>query len=142
MILILFSDFFKAFCLFIHRNTEKEAETEAGPTQGAQCRTRSQDSKIMPWAKGRRSTAEPPRDPFFSEFLTSIICRQVKNYVRNIQESSMGSLCPAQDSYPPSCPGLYLVSSISIQGYFVIIFILLTLKLFLKLRTPGCNLVS
>ena len=30
---------------------------------GAQGRTQSQDSRIAPWAKGRRQTAEPPRDP-------------------------------------------------------------------------------
>ena len=29
--------------------------------QGARCRTRSQDPRITPWAKGRCSTAEPPR---------------------------------------------------------------------------------
>ena len=31
--------------------------------QGARCGTRSWDSRIMPWAKGRRQTAEPHRDP-------------------------------------------------------------------------------
>ena len=32
--------------------------------QGARCWTRSQDPGITPWAKGRRSTAEPPRPPY------------------------------------------------------------------------------
>ena len=51
------------------RDTERErvAETqageEAGSMQGAQRRTQSQVSRIKPWAKGRHSTAEPPRDP-------------------------------------------------------------------------------
>ena len=30
---------------------------------GAQCETRSRVSRITPWAKGRRQTAAPPRDP-------------------------------------------------------------------------------
>ena len=62
--------FFKDFYLFIHerhREREREAETqaegEAGPMQGARRGTRSWDSRIIPWAKGRRQTAEPPRDP-------------------------------------------------------------------------------
>ena len=47
------------------RDTEAEtqAEREAGSMQGAQCGTQSWDSRIMPWAKGRRQTTEPPRDP-------------------------------------------------------------------------------
>ena len=60
--------FLKDFYLFIHdRHTQREAETqaegEAGSTQGARCRTRSQVSRIMLWAKGRRPTTEPPRLP-------------------------------------------------------------------------------
>ena len=42
----------------IEREREREAETqeegEAGSMQGAQCGTRSRDSRITPWAKGRR----------------------------------------------------------------------------------------
>ena len=56
--------------LFIHerhRETQREVETqvegEAGSTQGARCGTRSCDYRITPWAEGRLSTAEPPRDP-------------------------------------------------------------------------------
>ena len=30
---------------------------------GARCGIRSQVSRIVPWAKGRRQTAAPPRDP-------------------------------------------------------------------------------
>ena len=58
------------------REAETQAEGEAGSMQGARCGTRSQDSKIMPWAEGRCLTAEPPRHPpfffclplFFSRF--------------------------------------------------------------------------
>ena len=55
---------------FIHsfmRDTQREAETqaegEAGPLRGARRGTRSQDSRTASWAKGRRQTTEPPRDP-------------------------------------------------------------------------------
>ena len=54
---------FLRFYLFIHerhRETERMAEGEAGSLQGAQCGTRSWDSRIMLWAKGRCSTAELP----------------------------------------------------------------------------------
>ena len=59
---------FLRFYLFIHeRHTQKEAETqaegEAGSSQGTRCGTRSRDPGIMPWAKGRHLTAEPPRHP-------------------------------------------------------------------------------
>ena len=38
----------------------RNIEREAGSMQGAQCGTRSRDSRIMPWSEGRPSTAEPP----------------------------------------------------------------------------------
>ena len=44
------------------REAETQAEGEAGSMQGARCGTRSQDSRIAPWAKGRCKTPEPPRD--------------------------------------------------------------------------------
>ena len=44
----------------IERERERQAEGEAGSMQGARCATGSRDSKIMPWAKGRSQTAEPP----------------------------------------------------------------------------------
>ena len=51
----------------IEREREREAETleegEAGSMPGARRGTRSWDSRTAPWAKGRRQTAEPPRDP-------------------------------------------------------------------------------
>ena len=43
------------------RDTEKEAEGEAGSLRGARCGAQSQDPRIRPWAKGRRSTTKPPR---------------------------------------------------------------------------------
>ena len=42
---------------------EIQEEGEAGSMPGARCGTPSWDSRITPWAKGRRQTAEPPRDP-------------------------------------------------------------------------------
>ena len=60
----------------IEREREREAETqeegEAGSMQGARHGTRSWDSRIRPWVKGRCETAEPPRDTpllfFFKDF--------------------------------------------------------------------------
>ena len=45
------------------KEAETQAEGEAGSMQGARRGTRSRDPRIAPWAKGRRQTAEPPRDP-------------------------------------------------------------------------------
>ena len=65
--------FLKRFYLFTHeRHREREAETQAGEAadslQGAWCGTRSQNSRITPWAKGRCLTAEPARHPNLSHF--------------------------------------------------------------------------
>ena len=46
-----------------HREAETQAEREAGSLQGVRCGTRSQDSRITPWAEGRHPAAEPPRRP-------------------------------------------------------------------------------
>ena len=52
------------------RDTEREAETQAGgkggSLQGAWCKTWSWDPRVTPWAEGRRSTPEPPRWPHIS----------------------------------------------------------------------------
>ena len=51
------------------RDTEREAETqaegEAGSQWEAQCETQTQDPGIRTQAKGRHSTTEPPRCPYF-----------------------------------------------------------------------------
>ena len=58
VIILDYSDFFKDFIYSFMRDTEREAETkaegEAGSMQGARCGTGSLDSRITPWAKGRR----------------------------------------------------------------------------------------
>ena len=59
------------------REAETQAEGEAGSMPGARRGTRSRDSRIAPWAKGRRQTAEPPRDPpfdFLNHILFSVAC--------------------------------------------------------------------
>ena len=38
----------------IEREAETQAEGEAGSMPGARCGPRSWDSRIAPWAKGRR----------------------------------------------------------------------------------------
>ena len=45
------------------RQAQAQEEREVGSMPGARHGTRCWDSRIMPWAKGRRQTAEPPRDP-------------------------------------------------------------------------------
>ena len=45
------------------REAETQAEGEAGSMQGARHRTQSCDLRIRLWAKDRRQTAAPPRDP-------------------------------------------------------------------------------
>ena len=52
--------------------------------QGAWCRTRSWDSSITPWAKGRRSTAEPPR-----RLVNSVVLRMGSKLVLNIWWKNM-----------------------------------------------------
>ena len=51
------------------RHTHTEAEGEAGSMPGAQRGTRSRDSRIAHWVKGRRQPAELPRDPLNSQIL-------------------------------------------------------------------------
>ena len=50
-----------------HREREREAETqaegEAGSMQGAQCGTRFQISRIMPWAEGGAKPLSHPGCP-------------------------------------------------------------------------------
>ena len=62
---LLYSFFFLIFNLFMteRERGETQPEGEAGSMPGAQCGTQSRDSRIASWAKGRRQTAEPPRDP-------------------------------------------------------------------------------
>ena len=64
---------FLIFYLFIYswetqsereREAVTQAEGEAGSMQGAWHGTRSWNSRIMPWAEGRHSTAEPPGRPY------------------------------------------------------------------------------
>ena len=50
------------------RGREREAETQAKGEAGSMHREpdvgiQSRVSRIVPWAKGRRQTAAPPRDP-------------------------------------------------------------------------------
>ena len=72
------------------RDTEREADTqaegEAGSMKEAGCGTWSQDPGIMPWAKGRRQTAEPPRYPSFVNFVSSLSL--VGNYICGCSECS------------------------------------------------------
>ena len=57
----------------IEREAETQAEGEAGSALGAPRGTRSWDSRIPPWTKDRRQTAEPPRDPQHFNILVVIL---------------------------------------------------------------------
>ena len=64
------------------RGTKREAETqaeggEAGSMQRAWCGTWPQDPRIIPWAKGRHSTAELPRYPSSSVLYMILLHLQV-----------------------------------------------------------------
>ena len=50
----------------IERESERGRDTGGGSSRlhaGSPTGTRSRGPRIKPWAKGRRQTAEPPRDP-------------------------------------------------------------------------------
>ena len=54
------------------RETETQAEGETGSMQEARCGTRSQDSRIMPWAEGGAKLLSHlgcPIGPFFWNYL-------------------------------------------------------------------------
>ena len=75
------------------RDAETQAEGEVDSMQGARRGTRSRDSRITPWAKGRRSTTEPPRDPndHFKWKETEIIWPR-HSFVSGWNRSSPGSI--------------------------------------------------
>ena len=56
------------------RERERGRDTGRGRSRlhapGAQRGTRSLVSRIAPWAKGRRQTAAPPRDPYCSGLIS------------------------------------------------------------------------
>ena len=51
------------------REAETQAEGEAGSMKGARCGTRSQDSRIMPWAEGSAKPLSHPGCPSVYTFL-------------------------------------------------------------------------
>ena len=80
-------DFIYLFTIDIERERERgaeiQAEGEAGSMPGAWCGTRSWDSRIAPWAKGRHQTAEPPRDSPSSSFL-NIFCKHFASVYKSV----------------------------------------------------------
>ena len=62
--------FFNLFMIEREREAETQEEGEAGSMPEAWRGTQYRDSRFTPWAKGRRQTAEPPRDPSFWIVLT------------------------------------------------------------------------
>ena len=72
-------------------DTEREAETEAGSLHG----TRSWVSRIAPRAKGRRQTAEPPRDP---KHLTLDLSSSLDLRVVSSSHAGLGAHLKKEDS--------------------------------------------
>ena len=72
-----------------HTEAETQAEGEAVSLQEAWCGTRSQDSRIMTWAEGTRSTAEPPRHPqfFFKKLIKGGIILDLQKSCKDSTES-------------------------------------------------------
>ena len=64
---LIFLIFFFFYLFMIVTERERGRDTGRGRTRlhapGAGCGIRSRVSRIAPWAKGRRQTAAPPRDP-------------------------------------------------------------------------------
>ena len=65
------------------RGAETQAEGEAGSMQGARRGIRSRVSRIVPWAKDRRQTAVPPRDPSYL-FKKPAACMPVSTFGCNL----------------------------------------------------------
>ena len=65
-IFIFFFNFY-LFMIVTERERERRRDTGRGRSRlhapGARCGIRSRVSRMVPWAKGRRQTAAPPRDP-------------------------------------------------------------------------------
>ena len=61
---------FYLFMIVIQRERERARDTGRSRLHapGARCGIRSRVSRITPWAKGRRQTAAPPRDPHEAAF--------------------------------------------------------------------------
>ena len=82
------------------RDTERGRDTGRGRSRlhapGARRGIRSRVSRIAPWAKGRRQTAAPPRDPYAIFFFIGV---QFTNIQNNPQCPS-----PIHSHPPPSSP--------------------------------------
>ena len=100
--------------LFIHerqwereRETQRHRQREAGSMQGARCRTRSGDPRVMPWAEGRCPTTEPPRHPNWGA-LTVLFCSLHLSYSTGVHQWTF--------IYRP----LYLKSNCVLKRFFCI----------------------
>ena len=86
-ILFYFIYFFYLFMIVTERERESR-DTGRGRSRlhapGARCGIRSRVSRIAPWAKGRRQTAAPPRDPFLLWYFN---CVSFFNYLKFIYDS-------------------------------------------------------
>ena len=105
--------FFKDLFLFIY---DSHTETERGRGRersrlhapGARHGIRSQVSRITPWAKGRRQTTAPPRDPSLTLFsiIPSIFIPVVVNGKTSwvlMASQGRGGVTPSAPEASPEC---------------------------------------
>ena len=73
---------------------------------GARCGIRSRVSRIAPWAKGRRQTTAPPRDPL-KDFFKDFIYLFMRDTEREVETGRDRSRIPAGSLIRDLIPGLW-----------------------------------
>ena len=121
--------FFKFLFIYdSHRERERGRDIGRGRSRlhapGARCGIRSRVSRIAPWAKGRRQTAAPPRDPFsflFKDFIY-LFTRDTQREMQRHRQREKQAPCREPDvgldpRSPGSRPGLNMaLNPLSHQG--------------------------
>ena len=108
-ICIFFFNFFLIFYLFmIERERERGRDTSRGRKRlhapGARRGIRSGVSRIAPWAKGRRQTTAPPRDPWIcilcSLYLNKVITKNIYQVCKITRKICILLLKAQRDLFP------------------------------------------
>ena len=76
------------------RESETQAEAEAGSLQGARCGTRSQISRIRPWAEDGAKLPSHPGCPLFVGFYSVFInCQVLLGLESKLNAGDMIEIC-------------------------------------------------
>ena len=109
------TNFLKRFYLFIHRDREREAETQAEgkarSMQGAQCGTRSWVSGITPWTEGGAKLLSHPGCPLFFVFfkILFIYSRETQRKSQRHRQREKQAPCREPDvGLDPGSPGSHV----------------------------------